>query len=102
MAEEKARFRYEFVFGDSWWHSGLVERIYPPTSRRLRPVCLAGERACPPEDCGGISGFEEFLKAIRDPRHEEHEEMLSWVGGSYDPAAFDLAAINARLQGLKI
>ncbi|MBI2555343.1 MAG: plasmid pRiA4b ORF-3 family protein [Candidatus Rokubacteria bacterium] len=49
------------------------------------PVCLGGARACPPEDCGGVRGYESVLEAIRDPDHEERDAMLEWVGGHFDP-----------------
>jgi Plasmid pRiA4b ORF-3-like protein len=64
-------------------------------------VCLTGKRACPPEDCGGIWGYAGFLEAIQDPRHPEHEDMLEWVGGEFDPEAFDLDEVNTALQSLK-
>ena len=62
------------------------------------PRCLAGARACPPEDCGGFGGYGELIEAIRDPRHERHEELLEWLGGGFDPEAFDLDAVNRRLR----
>ena len=58
------------------------------------PCCVDGERNCPPEDCGGAPGFEEFLKAIADPNHEAHEGFLEWCGGSYDPDEFDPKVIE--------
>jgi hypothetical protein len=78
---------YEYDFGDSWLHEVVLE-AYLPAPKKL-PICLAGERACPPEDVGGTHGYEEFLAVIRDPGHEEHESMLEWVGGSFDPEVFD-------------
>jgi hypothetical protein len=96
-----ARFEYLYDFGDSWAHEVLVERIDPPDPELRVAECLAGKRACPPEDCGGPSGYARFLKAIRDPRHPEHEGVLDWVGGRFDPEAFDLAAVNRGLRLLK-
>jgi hypothetical protein len=52
----------------------------------------------PPEDCGGIWGYADLLAALADPAHPEHDDMVEWMGGPFDPAAFDLAAANARLQ----
>jgi hypothetical protein len=63
-------------------------------------VCLAGKRHRPPEDCGGVSGYREFLRAIRNPAHKEHAAMLEWGGGSFDPEAFDLALVNRALVGI--
>ena len=92
------RFHYEYDFGDSWLHEILVEEVQPVDPEVIYPVCIAGRRACPPEDVGGVGGYELFLEAIRNPRHPEHEEMLDWVGGSFDPEAFDLAEANEALQ----
>ena len=61
---------------------------------------LAGERACPPEDVGGVPGYEQFLGAIKDPKHPQHEEYLEWIGGDFDPEAFDLDAINGVLSAM--
>ena len=62
------------------------------------PRCTAGKRACPPEDVGGVWGYESFLETIRDPKHPEHAEMLEWVGGAFDPEEFELAAVNQALH----
>jgi len=94
------RFSYEYDFGDSWDHTLLVEKILPPEPGVHYPVCLKGQRACPPEDVGGSWGYENFLEAIGDPEHEEHEEYLTWVGGKYDPKAFSLEKVNAELRGM--
>jgi len=93
-------FLYEYDFGDSWQHRVDVEKVLPPEPGVRYPRCTAGKRACPPEDVGGIWGYEEFLEAIRDPKHEEHEAMLEWVGGAFDPEAFGLRAVNERLAHL--
>ncbi|HVA65373.1 MAG TPA: plasmid pRiA4b ORF-3 family protein [Elusimicrobiota bacterium] len=92
-----AKFFYEYDMGDSWGHEIKVESITPATGAFKGPECLAGAGACPPEDCGGIGGCEDLLAALRDPKHEQHDEMVDWVGGDYDPKAFDLAAANKAL-----
>ena len=96
--EEKAKFFYEYDFGDSWYHKILVEKILPLEPDTKYPICIKGKRACPPEDCGGASGYYKFLKVIQNPENPEHEDMLEWAGGSFDPEAFDLDEIN-RLLG---
>jgi hypothetical protein len=96
----KHRFAYEYDFGDGWDHAVLVEKVLPPEPGATYPVCIAGKRACPPEDCGGIWGYADFLEAISDPDHEEHDSMLEWIGGEFDPEAFDLAEVNRRLRSL--
>ena len=95
-----AQFGYEYDFGDSWQHEITVEQILPRATG-TNALCLAGARACPPEDCGGIWGYAEFLKAMKNPKHPEHKSMKEWIGGSFDPEAFDKAKINPRLGKLK-
>jgi hypothetical protein len=82
-------FKYEYDFGDSWEHEVMFEGSPPVDPKSKYPLCLEGERACPPEDCGGIWGYGDFLEAIRNPKHEEHENMLEWIGGKFDPEKFD-------------
>lgn len=83
------RADYEYDFGDGWEHEVVLEQVSSRLPIGYYPVCLEGARACPPEDCGGVHGYEEMLKALGDPSHEEHENILEWVGGRYDPAQFD-------------
>ena len=97
ITQEKARFVYQYDFGDSWEHRILVEKILPMEADKSYPICLKGKRACPPEDCGGVYGYYDFLEAIQDPEHPEHEEMIDWVGYDFDPEYFDLDVINAVL-----
>jgi hypothetical protein len=92
-----SRLLYEYDFGDGWEHRIVVEKILPPQRGVHLPVCLAGKRACPPEDCGGVWGYADLLAALADPAHPEHEAMLRWVGGPFDPEAFDLEAVNEAL-----
>jgi len=73
-----------------------------PGPEKKRAVCLAGEKACPPEDCGGIWGYYELLEALNNPKHESHQEMLDWLGEPFDPDRFDLQEVNAILRGLKL
>jgi hypothetical protein len=98
--EAGARFLYTYDFGDNWEHLVQVEKVLSPERGVAYPRCLTGRRACPPEDVGGVWGYQEFLEAIGDPEHDEHESMLEWVGGEFDPAAFDVRAVNATLQVL--
>lgn len=80
---------YEYDFGDDWQHEVVLEEVAARLPRKKYPACVAGARACPPEDCGGIPGYEEMLQIIQNPAHEEHESMLEWLGGGYNPDAFD-------------
>lgn len=92
------RFLYEYDFGDSWDHEVVVEDFVRIPQGLKHAVCLDGENACPPEDCGGVGGYEELLEVLADPSHDDHEHFTQWVGGSFDPTLFDLAAVNAALQ----
>lgn len=100
VTRAKSKFIYEYDFGDSWHHEILVEQILTPDPKTTYPVCLTGKRACPPEDCGGVWGYENFLDAIKRPDHPEHDEMLTWVGGAFDPEACDINRINRELWRL--
>ena len=91
-------FTYEYDFGDSWEHRLVLEKVLPLEAGAHYPRCVGGARATPPEDVGGIWGYERFLEAIGNPDHEEHEEYLTWVGGSFDPEAFDVAMVNRRFR----
>jgi Plasmid pRiA4b ORF-3-like protein len=98
---EGGKFVYQYDFGDDWEHAIVVEKVLPAEIGTQYPRCVTGKRACPPEDCGGIWGYYNLLTALRDPQHEEHAQMLEWVGGEFDPEAFDASAVNALLGHLR-
>lgn len=89
IAEIGTSVDYVYDFGDDWAHRVTLLGISAGTPGQRYPKCRDGARACPPEDVGGPHGYEEFLKAIRNRRHPEHKVCLQWVGGSFDPEAFD-------------
>jgi len=92
------KMRYEYDFGDGWQHSVVLEKISDRIEpANLYPRCIAGKRACPPEDVGGVWGYADFLRAISDPKHEQHEELLEW-SGPFDPEAFDIEAATQSMQ----
>ena len=97
ITAEKERFIYEYDFGDSWNHVVLLEKILHPAPGVQYPLCLTGKRACPPEDVGGVWGYANFLEAIGNADHPEHEELLEWHGGEFDPEAFSRDEVNRRL-----
>jgi hypothetical protein len=97
----KKQFEYLYDFGDSWWHKIRVEGVLPLTTPRPQALCLAGEMACPPEDVGGLGGYFDFLEAVMNPQHEDHESMIEWCGGNFDPTHFDVTETNLRLQHIK-
>jgi len=94
------RCMYDYDFGDNWQHKIKLEKVVPAEEKPpAHPVLLAGKRACPPEDIGGIPGYEDFLEAIGDPAHEAHEEMLEWYGGDdFDADFLDMKEINRLLN----
>ncbi len=97
LKKEKDSLIYEYDFGDSWEHKIVLEKILPYDGSVKVPACIKGKRACPPEDCGGIWGYHNFLEVIQEPSHPEHEEMLEWLGGEFDPEHFDMEETNRIL-----
>jgi hypothetical protein len=98
------RIRYTYDFGDDWAHDILVEDLLPAEPGVAYPRCTAGRRACPPEDCGGIWGYQDLLETLADPGNVEHAELLEWLGldaaSEFDPGHFDLGEVNEALSGL--
>lgn len=98
LPRQGATLIYEYDFGDSWEHLiELEDELDRDSVVGPLPRCLDGARACPPEDCGGIHGYNLLLEAVRDPRHPEHDSYVSWVGGEFDPEAFDADIVTERL-----
>jgi hypothetical protein len=95
LLREKDAMFYDYDFGDGWRHKIVLEKIVERGAEERIPSCIGGARACPPEDCGGIWGYANLLKAIVDSSHPEHEEMLEWIGEDFDPSYFDPEEINA-------
>jgi len=100
VAGEKAKFTYIYDFGDDWKHEIFIEKILPPEPYVRYPICLNGQRACPPEDCGGIWGYVDLLEIIQDPEDEEYDEKMEWLGEGFNPGAFDLNEINQELKSI--
>lgn len=100
-SHRRPRFSYEYDFGDGWKHQLIVEERFEPRAGVAYPVCTAGARVCPPEDCGGPWGYADFIEAIQNPTHKRHEELLEWVGGEFNPEAFDLEGVNKELAGIR-
>lgn len=97
LSDAGCSFEYVYDFGDNWRHDILVEAILPVTPRKRYPVCLGGARSAPPEDVGGAGGYERYLKALYDPKHENRKAMLAWRG-RFDPEYFPITAVNRRLR----
>ena len=102
MPESGKRFRFEYVydFGDDWRHEVLFEGYAPIAQATKFPLCIEGEKACPPEDIGGPWGYAEYREAIADPSHERHDEFIQWLG-VFDVEAFSVDnATKAMRNGL--
>lgn len=97
LGKVRAKAIYTYDFGDGWEHDIVVEKILKPDPTLVYPACTAGKLQGPPEDCGGIGGYYSLIEAIRDPKHEEHEGMLEWVGGQFNPDDFSIDDANRRL-----
>lgn len=91
-------FKYEYDFGDSWMHDIVFEGYSPNDVKQTFPLCLDGSRACPPEDVGGPYGYDEYLEAIADPKHERHGELLEWIGGKFEPDEFDVKTATVAMM----
>jgi hypothetical protein len=92
--EAGATGMYEYDFGDGWEHDVRLEAIVPRTKGVKYPRCTGGERACPPEDCGGPHGYSELLEILFDPQHEEFERTRIWVGSGFDPERFRTSTVR--------
>jgi hypothetical protein len=99
--EEKEKFFYVYDFGDNWQHQILVEKILPIDEKTQYPICLAGKRSGPPEDCGGSWGYMDLLDVLKDPDHPEYEESKEWVGDLFDSEKFDIEKINRWLKPMR-
>jgi len=94
---QRSSFHYVYDFGDGWEHEILFEGCSTVEPGSRYPECLEGERACPPEDVGGVHGFEEYLAALADPTHSEHESYMEWRG-AFDPEKFSAERVTKRMQ----
>lgn len=98
---DERRFFFDYDFGDSWEHEIVIEDLTWNYHALKFAVCIDGQNACPPEDVGGVSGYEGFLAVLGDPDHEEHEHWRAWAGESFAPDVFDLGTVNAELQRIR-
>ena len=85
---------YEYDFGDAWEHEIVLEKVILAIDGETYPKCVAGKRACPPEDCGGVWGYEELLDIMKDPKHPEYKRYKRWLGKKFEPEKFDAAEVS--------
>jgi hypothetical protein len=102
IPREGGRARYTYDFGDDWEHEILVEKLLVAEPGLRYPLCVAGEGACPPEDCGGAWGYAHLREVLADPASEEHDDLLAWLGldkgTDFDPHRFDVEQANRALS----
>ena len=96
---KRTRWIYEYDFGDGWRHQVQFEGCSSIEKGAKYPLCLEGQRACPPEDVGGPWGFAEYLEAVADPDHERHEEFMEWRG-PFDSEAFDTKQATREMRNV--
>lgn len=88
LSEAGDRTEYEYDFGDGWVHEVTLLRVQPREKGQRYPKCVAGERGCPPEDCGGIPGYESLLEVLFDPSHPDYESLSHWIPKGWGPELF--------------
>lgn len=93
---------YLYDFGDSWYHSIEFENVCDAKNDTKYPICLDGERACPPEDVGSIPGYYDFVKIMKNPKNKEYKSMLEWYGKKYDPEAFDPQSVKFQNPEMRL
>lgn len=102
LTSEKQKLRYLYDFGDGWQHTIVVEKIIEKDPAQKAPVCIGGQRSCPPEDSGGTGGYQRLLTIRKNKKHAEYNELIvNWLGEGFDPEAFDIGRVNAVLQRMK-
>lgn len=99
VVSKGTQFLYVYDFGDDWRHVITVEDTAESAIQRCLPLCVDGARACPPEDCGGIYSYPEFLGALTDPAHPEHQNTVDWARG-FEPEAFNITQANGLIQAV--
>jgi len=98
MEMEKDKISYTYDFGDDWTHQIVLEKILPRSAGKNYPTCTAGKQACPPEDCGGMGGYERMLDILTDPENPEYNDMMEWLGDDFNPTFFSKKMINEILN----
>jgi pRiA4b ORF-3-like protein len=96
----RERFLYEYNFGSGWQVEIKVEKSTLVEKGHVYPLVVAGERAGPPEDCGGLEAFHDMLACIKEPDSDLGREWLEWLGPHYNPTACDVEKINKNLRKL--
>lgn len=96
--KENDKWTYVYDFGDSWEHDIVLEKVLEMENGIEYPVCIDGERCCPPEDCGGVLGYQNLLLVLKNPSDPEYKDLMEWLGDDFDPEEFDKDEVNAELH----
>jgi hypothetical protein len=102
LSKENDDIIYEYDLGDSWTHQVKLKKILPVDANAHQPRCIKGEKACPPEDCGGIWGYTDMLDTLRTTENSENTQLLTWFGEDFNPDHFDIEAVNRTLRHLLV
>ena len=95
----KQKFSYLYDFGDGWEHLLIIEKLVPKSPEAFYPMCLEGERNCPPEDCGSYPGYDHMITVRKNKKHREYNELIrDWLGEDYDPEYFNAQEMNVELS----
>lgn len=98
LKKEKDRLFYEYDFGDSWEHDIILEQVITDMIPPAHPICVKGKKCCPPDDCGGVGGYENMLNILKQPGHEEYKSTIEWLGYKFNPDYFEIDEINDLLK----
>ncbi|GAB4363286.1 MAG: plasmid pRiA4b ORF-3 family protein [Calditrichia bacterium] len=98
LQAEKEKIIYEYDFGDGWEHDVILEKILPFDENLTYPLCVAGKRHCPPEDCGGPLGYAHMLEVLKNSKHKEYTMFRDWLRDDFDPDYFNIEEVNKFLR----
>lgn len=103
LEKKSQKFSYTYDMGDSWEHKLTVKKIFETEDDDNNyPVVLDGARSCPPEDCGGVWGYQEILELLKNPEHPDYEERITdWLGEDFDPESFNMNEVNKKFKKAK-
>ena len=102
ITEDNEAFTYEYDFGDRWLHLIEVEHFSEAEESKWYPICIDGQYACPPEDCGGIDSYYEYLTILKDKTHPDYKDLMDWFPRRFDPEKFDRSKTVTPLRNLDL
>ncbi len=97
ILKKNLELKYIYDFRDEWEHTIVLEKVFRDYMDK-HPVCLEGERCCPPEDFGGYFGYQRILETLSDPKEKQYQNLPEWIGGTFDPEDFDKTEVCKKLK----